>query len=136
MSDPSSNVSRGRAHEQYRMVNDNALANSALVLVVLAAAGLEGRRAARLRHAGCDRRGREQRAGPGAVRAEGAHRYRARGAHHDDTNNLVRLTYPDQTWASVVAGDSWAKLLTCTDYDTTTGTDTDVVPGSPRRTCS
>ena len=45
----------------------------------------------------------------------------------DDTNNLVRLTYPDQTWASVVAGDSWAKLLTCTDYDTTTGTDTDTV---------
>ena len=90
------------------------------MLVVLAAAGLERRRAARLRHAGCDAAAANNEPGCAQYARKVLTDTELAAPTTDDTNNLVRLTYPDQTWASVVAGDSWAKLLTCNDYDTTT----------------
>ena len=129
MSDFIFNTSRGRAHEQYRIVNDNVLTNSALILVVLAASGLETDDVLRdyddlaaILAASNNEPGQAQYARKTLTDTELA------AATIDDTNNLVRLTYPDQTWTSVVAGDSWAKLLTCIDYDTTTGTDANIVP--------
>jgi len=46
----------------------------------------------------------------------------------DDTNNRVDVDIPDQTWTAVAAGNNTGKLLSCYDPDTTTGTDSTVVP--------
>jgi hypothetical protein len=46
----------------------------------------------------------------------------------DDTNNLIRLPLANQTYTSIGAGTSWAKLLICYDNDTTGGTDANIVP--------
>ena len=113
----------------YRIVNDNVLANSALKLVVLAASGLE-----------TDDTLRDYDTLAAILAASNNEPTQAQYNRKtltdtelaaptvDDTLNLVRLVYPDQSWTSVVSGDSWAKLLTCIDYDTTSGTDSDIVP--------
>jgi hypothetical protein len=46
----------------------------------------------------------------------------------DDTNDRVDLDFPDQTWTAVAAGSAWTDLLVCYDNDTTSGTDTSIVP--------
>ena len=46
----------------------------------------------------------------------------------DDTNDRVQLDIPDQTWSSVVAGDNWSKIVLAYDPDTTTGSDTTLIP--------
>lgn len=48
----------------------------------------------------------------------------------DDTNNLILLTLPVQTFATVASGDSWGKIIVAFDPDTTAGTDTTLVPVS------
>lgn len=45
----------------------------------------------------------------------------------DDTNDRVDVDIPDQTWTAVTAG-AVTDLILCYDSDTTTGTDTNVVP--------
>jgi hypothetical protein len=129
MSDFLFNISRGRAHEMHRIIDSNVLANSALVIAVIAAVGLESDDVLRdydtlaaILAASNNEPTQAQYNRKVLTDADIA------AATVDDTNNLVRLTYPSQTWTSVVAGDTWAKVLTCIDYDTTTGTDTDIVP--------
>lgn len=46
----------------------------------------------------------------------------------DDTNDLVLVDMPDQTWVTVLAGDSWTDLVIGYDSDTTGGTDANIVP--------
>lgn len=46
----------------------------------------------------------------------------------DDTNNRVDVDIADQTWTAVAAANNSGKLLTCYDPDTTTGTDSTVIP--------
>lgn len=46
----------------------------------------------------------------------------------DDTNDLITLPLANQTTAAISAGDSWSKLLICYDGDTTAGTDADIIP--------
>lgn len=45
----------------------------------------------------------------------------------DDTNNRVDIDMPDQTWTAAT-GNAISKLLVCYDPDTTTGTDSTVIP--------
>lgn len=45
----------------------------------------------------------------------------------DDTNDRVDLDIPDQTWTAAT-GNPLGKLLVCYDPDTTTGTDSTLVP--------
>lgn len=123
------NVARGRAHELHRIVNDNVLANSALIEVVLALSGLES-----------DDILRDYDTLAAILAASNNEPAQAQynrkvwtdadlsPATIDDTNNLVRLPGPTATWTSVVAGDSWAKVLWCIDFDTTAGGDSDIVP--------
>jgi hypothetical protein len=46
----------------------------------------------------------------------------------DDTNDWYTATFANQTWTSATAGQNISALLVCYDPDTTTGTDTTVVP--------
>lgn len=46
----------------------------------------------------------------------------------DDTNDRVDLDIPDQTWTAVGAGSAWTDLCIAYDSDSTTGTDSAVVP--------
>lgn len=46
----------------------------------------------------------------------------------DDTNDRVDVDIADQTWTAATTGQTLAKLLVCYDPDTTTGTDTTVIP--------
>ncbi len=123
------NISRGTAKEKHEIVNNNVLANSAIIEVVLAGAGLEP-----------DDVLRDYDTLAAILAASNNEPTQAQynrktwtdadlsPATVDDTNNLVRLPGPTATWTSVVAGDSWAKVLWCIDYDTTAGGDSDIVP--------
>lgn len=129
MSDFVFNIAKGRAHEIHRIVNDNVLTNSALKLVVLRESGLEPDDTLRdydtlaaILASTNDEPGQAQ------YNRKTLDDTVLDPATVDDVNNLVRLLYPTQTWTSVVAGDSWAKILTCIDYDTTAGSDSDIVP--------
>lgn len=123
------NISRGRAVEYHERVRLNDPTNAALILVVLAAAGLESDDVLR----DYDTLG----AILASTNAEpGQAQYGRKTLTDavltaptiDDTNDKVSLTIPSQTWTSVVAGDSWAKVLTCIDLDTTAGTDANIIP--------
>lgn len=46
----------------------------------------------------------------------------------DDTNNRLDIDIADFTWAAATAGQTMAKLLICYDPDTTTGTDSSIIP--------
>jgi hypothetical protein len=45
----------------------------------------------------------------------------------DDTNNLVDVDMPDQTWTGT-SGNAISKLLICYDGDTGAGTDSNIIP--------
>jgi ABC-type transport system substrate-binding protein len=45
----------------------------------------------------------------------------------DDTNDRLALDFADQTWTAA-SGNAISKLLICFDPDTTTGTDSSIVP--------
>lgn len=47
---------------------------------------------------------------------------------YDDTNDRVDLDIPDQTWTAVGAGTAWTDIVFGYDSDTTTGTDSAVLP--------
>lgn len=46
----------------------------------------------------------------------------------DDSTDSVLLTLPIQTWSSPAAGDTWDKGVVAYDPDTTSGTDTTLIP--------
>lgn len=46
----------------------------------------------------------------------------------DDTNDRVDLDIPDQTWTAVAAGSGWTDICIAYDNDTTTGTDSALIP--------
>lgn len=46
----------------------------------------------------------------------------------DDTNDRVDLDIPDQTFTSIAAGTAWTDILICYDNDSTSGTDSSIVP--------
>lgn len=46
----------------------------------------------------------------------------------DDANDRVDLDIPDQTWTGVAAGSAWTDLIVAYDNDSTSGTDSSVVP--------
>lgn len=49
---------------------------------------------------------------------------------YDDTNDRVDVDCPDQTWTAVAAGDGWSDLVTGYDSDSTSGTDSNVLPAT------
>ena len=119
------NVAKGREAEFHNRVDGNDPANSALILAVLAAATIEpdatlvdfDTLAAIL-----------------AISLEVTNGSYARKTLTDanlspyTVDDTLNLPMANQTFATIAAGDSWAKLLICYDSDTTGGTDANIVP--------
>lgn len=124
------NVARGRIAELANRVNSNDPANSAFVLVVLKATGLESDDVLRDYD--------DLAAILAAANDEATNSGYARKVLDntggitvtvDDTGDRVSVGIPDQTWTAVAAtGGAWGKLLVCYDSDTTAGTDANIVP--------
>lgn len=122
------NIAKGRVVELYRRVDIGDPANCAIVVVALQAGSTDDA----LKD--CDTL-----AAVTALTAEvtntGYSRKVLTGADLDvfttgldDTNNWLDLDIPDQTWSAVAAGANWARIVICYDADTTSGTDSDIVP--------
>lgn len=123
------NIARGRGGELYWRVKNNDPANSALVVVVLASSGLETDATLKDKDTLADvLSGTTNEATNTGYARKTITDSTLTAYSPDDTNDLLYLDMPDQTWTSVAAGDVWAKLLVCYDSDTTGGTDANVVP--------
>lgn len=129
MADQVFNIAKGRVAELYNRVDSNDPANSALVVVILATAGIEAD--ATLRDV--DTLAALVAGTTNEVTNSGYARKVLTDADlvafaPDDTNDRVDLDIPDQTWTAVAAGDGWNDFVVCYDNDTTTGTDSNIVP--------
>lgn len=127
MADIVFNIAKGRAVELYNRVDSNDPANSALILVPV--------------DVGVTTDGTIQDFDTLAAVLAGGVTERTTGGWNrktltdvelatlsvDDTNNRYEFTIPDQTWTSVTAG-AVTDLILCYDDDTTSGTDTNVIP--------
>lgn len=123
------NIALGRVAELYNRVDLNDPAASALVIAVLATAGIETD--AVLKDA--DTLAAVVAGTTNEVTNTGYARKTLTDADivafaPDDTNDRVDLDIPDQTWTAVAAGDGWNDLLVCYDSDTAAGTDANIVP--------
>jgi hypothetical protein len=123
------NIAKGRVGELFNRVDLNDPANSALIVVVLAATGLETDAVLIDKDTLAD-------VVSGATNEVTNTNYARKTLTDanitmpapDDANDRLDLDIPDQTWSAVAAGDGWAKLLVCYDSDTTAGTDANIVP--------
>lgn len=125
------NIALGRHIELMRRVDADDPTNSALVIVVLAGTGLEADGVLK------DKETLDALIGAGAATNEVTNTNYARKVltqadiatpTPDHGNDRTDADIPDQTWTSVGAGDPWAKFVVCYDPDSTTGTDTTIVP--------
>ena len=123
------NIALGRVAELYNRVDLNDPANSALIIVVLATAGIES---------DATLKGKDDLAAVvfGTTNEVTNTNYARKvltdadvaAFAPDDANNRVDLDIPDQTWTAVAAGDGFNDLLVCYDSDTTGGADSAIVP--------
>ena len=129
MADQVFNMGLGRAAELYNRVDLSDPTNAALIIVVLAAAGIESDAVLK----DMDTLAAVVAGTTNEVTNSGYARKTLTDADivafaPDDTNNRVDLDIPDQTWTAVAAGDGWSDFLVCYDSDTTGGTDANIVP--------
>lgn len=123
------NVAKGRTVEFHTRVDGNDPANSALIMVILAASGLESDDVLRDKDTLAD-------VVSGTTNEVTNTNYARKtltdadisAATIDDANDWVTLTISTQTFTSIAAGDSWSKGLLCYDSDTTSGTDANIIP--------
>lgn len=129
MADQVFNIALGRVTELYNRVDSNDPANSALIVAVLATAGIESDAVLKDKD--------DLAAVVAGTTNEATNTGYARKVltdtdivafAPDDTNDRVDLDIPDQTWTGVAAGDAWNDILICYDSDTTGGTDANIVP--------
>jgi hypothetical protein len=132
--DFSFNVSKGRAVEFYNRVKSNDPANSALVVVLLAAAGLETDAVLKDKDTLADvvSGTTNEATNTGYARKILTDADLAALPPPDDVLDERRLPLPNQTWLAVLADGTGniGKLLVCYDPDITAGTDADIIPVS------
>lgn len=123
------NIAKGRVVEYYNRVKSNDPANSALVVIVIDAAG----------DTDATMKDRDDIAALlGGTANEVTNTNYARKVltdadlaalpAPDDTNDRYDVDLPDQTWTAVAAGSAWTDLIIAYDGDTTAGTDSSLVP--------
>jgi hypothetical protein len=122
------NIAKGRVAELYNRVDTNDPAASALIIVVIDAAGdtdatMKDRDTLSALLAGT----------ANEVTNSGYARKTLTDSDltafsPDDTNDRVDLDIADQTWSAVAAGSAWTDLLVCYDNDTAGGDDTNIIP--------
>lgn len=121
--------SLGREVELYNRVDTDDPSASALLMVVLAATGLEADATLRtyatlsaLLAASNNEVTNTNYARKTLTQAD------LTAFSPNTTTHKTTLSLPLQTFTSIAAGDSWAKVLICYDNDTGGGTDANVVP--------
>jgi len=129
MADQVFNIALGRVAELYNRVDLNDPTNAALIIAVLATAGIE---------TDAVLKDKDDLAAvvAGATNEVTNTNYARKTLTDadivafapDDTNDRVDLDIPDQTWTAVAAGDGWNDLLVCYDSDTGAGTDANIIP--------
>lgn len=125
------NRGKGRFAEWAERVNANDPTNSALVLMVLAASGVESDATLKDKDSFAD-------IVSGATNEVTNTNYARKTLTdsssititYDDTNDRVDVDIPDQTWTGVAAGDGWSDVVIGLDSDTTAGTDSSILPGT------
>lgn len=124
------NIALGRIVEFYNRVDTNDPANSALIVVAIAAGTTTDAAfkdfdtlAASLPGAG----GAAEATNTGYARKVLTDADLVAFAP-DDANDRTDLDMPDQTWTGVAAGTNWTDLILCFDSDTTVGTDANIIP--------
>lgn len=123
------NVSLGREVELYNRVVANDPANSALIMAVLAEAGLESDAALKDKDtlaavvAGTTNEVTNTNYARKVLTNVELSAYTV-----DDTSDRIVLFIPAQTFSTILAGDVWAKVVIAYDADTTAGTDSDIIP--------
>ena len=123
------NIAKGRVAELYNRVDLNDPANAALIVAVLATAGIETDAVLK----DVDTLSALVAGTTNEVTNAGYARKTLTDADivafaPDDTNDRVDLDIPDQTWTGVAAGDGWNDVVINYDNDTTLGTDANIVP--------
>ncbi|HXF44870.1 MAG TPA: hypothetical protein VNK91_02010 [Burkholderiaceae bacterium] len=123
------NIAKGRVAELYNRVDTNDPANSALIILILATAGIETDAVLR----DVDTVAALLAGTTNEVTNTGYARRTLTDADivafaPDDVNDRVDLDIPDQTWTAVAAGDGWNDMVVAYDADTTAGTDANLVP--------
>ena len=123
------NIAKGRVVELYNRVDSNDPANSVLVMLVLAAAGIETD--ATLRDV--DTVSALVAGTTNEVTNGGYSRRVLTDADivafaPDDVNDRMDIDIPDQTFTAVAAGDGWSDVVIAYDSDSTSGTDANIVP--------
>ena len=123
------NIAKGRVAELYNRVDTNDPANSAIVAVVLATAGLETDAVLMDKATLADVvvGTTNEVTNTGYARKVLTDVDLAAFAA-DNTNDRVDLDIPDLAFGAISAGDGWSKLILCYDSDTTLGTDANIVP--------
>ena len=129
MADQIFNIALGRVAELYNRVDLNDPTNAAIIIVVLATAGIES---------DATLKDKDDLAAvvAGATNEVTNTNYARKtlvdsdlvAFAPDDTNDRVDLDIPDQTWTGVATGDGFNDFLTCYDSDTGAGTDANIVP--------
>ena len=123
------NQSLGREVELYNRVQTNDPTNSALIMLVLASAGLEAdstlKTAATVSALLAGSTNEVTNTGYGRKTLTDAV---LSAFTVDNTNNQILLTLPLQTFTTISAGDLWSKVVVAYDNDTTSGTDANIVP--------
>lgn len=123
------NIALGRVAELYNRVDTNDPANSALIVVVLSQTGIETDAVLKDKDTLADVLAgtTDEVTNTGYARKVLTDTDIVAFAP-DDVNDRVDLDTPDLTWTGVAAGSNWSDLLFCYDSDTTSGTDTNIVP--------
>jgi hypothetical protein len=123
------NIAKGRVAELYNRVDTNDPANSALIVLILATAGIETDAVLK----DVDTVTALVAGTTNEVTNTGYARKTLTDVDivafaPDDTNDRVDLDIPDQTWTGVAAGDGWNDFVVTYDNDTAAGTDANIVP--------
>lgn len=118
----------GRGGEWAERVEANDPTNSALIIAVLATAGIETDAVLRDK----DDLAAVVAGTTNEVTNTGyARKTLANGTltiTYDDTNDRLDIDFADQTWTGVAAGDGWNDVFVGYDSDTTAGTDANILP--------
>jgi hypothetical protein len=124
------NVAKGQIGEILRRVDTNDPINSAIILVPLSASGTEaqGQDLDTLAAVEADANFAEQTLGGWVRKTLTDANFAVTDYEADDTNNRFDCAVPSVTWTGPTAGNNTTGLLVCYDSDTTTGTDSNIIP--------
>ena len=123
------NNALGRVGELYKRVDTNSPVDSAFVIAVLAAAGIESDAVLKDKENLFDMLS-------GTTNEVTNTNYSRKiltdsdlvAMLPDHVNDRLVLDIPDQTFTAIAAGDEWAKVVICYDPDTTSGTNASIEP--------